>query len=186
MDDAGETELIPVERLRERLAEVMPQLDAPSVNEVVAELAPTFAHEMPSSPEDQRAINRALNRRNTVFAVRTKDLQLLKESAVIAAAAYAAFRDPIGVLAGLVLLLFRYRQNRVRLDAEQGAILKTLKDAMPDGLSIAQLGTRLSLAHIPEDKLAEILKTLKSAVKENGEQIPLVFEQDGRWRTIDL
>lgn len=118
------------------------------------------------------------------FAVHDDDLKFLSEAAAVAAAAYAAFPSPASVVSGLVVLLFRYWRKRVRLTQTQALVLQAIDAQTPRGATLDEL--RHGLPAPAQAHVAEALRSLMAARKEDGTEAKLVEERDGRYFALDV
>lgn len=177
-----------IAQLRPLLRESMEDL-APEVQDAVIPLLQSTLEqvgEMNSTPE-YRSVNKALNEANVYYAIHTSDLNLLKETASVAAACYALLQNPVATIGGLVVFLFHYRRKRVKLTGEQGVVLKTLKSATIPGWSTEQVLSFLPFnceLSVPEVQL--VLESLKSVSRADGSETSLVREKDGLWLAVDV
>lgn len=136
-------------------------------------------------PEDlDRGIYKALNDEDRHFFIHSEDLQLLGSVASMAAAGVALLRDPIGSIGGLLILLYRFRRNRVKISGEQAAVLATLRESPTEGWTAQELGEQLS-GSLSSSAVEEVLEQLRTLRKDNGTLTELVTEVEGRWRVCD-
>ena len=133
-----------------------------------------------------RAINRSLNEANTYYVVHNADLELLKSVVGLAIGFFPAFK-PITALPTLVGLLYRYRRHRAAIDGEQAAVLLSLRAARPRGCTLSELMRALPLkTSLTEERLLEILNSLKAVQLENGKRSDFVAESSGVWTASDV
>src|SRR5215813_13032168 len=133
----------------------------------------------PEQKPDYRVIEKGLFE-DAYYAIHNDDLNLLKEATTVAAACYALLPNPVSVIGGLVVLLFRYRRKRAELTGHQGIVLQTLKGAPSSGWTIVDLQQRLPLKHqLSVSEIESILTSLQSVIKTDGTKTAFVGEERG-------
>lgn len=121
-------------------------------------------------------------------ALDNDDLPLLEAAAsltvgYLGAASVVAWA-PVAI-AGLVVLLYKYRKKSIELTALQATLLIELKSNGP--LSTKDLTMCPGLKHLNESGTASERQRLARIVRSNGVRTSLV-ESDGedRWRAVDV
>jgi hypothetical protein len=175
-----------LDQLRGTLRAALPGLDAVAKDAIISALAPELRCDAAAPEAERRGINRSLNEANAYYAIRAEDLKLIEQCAPIAVALYATLTNPVSVVGGLMVLLFRYRRHRIRLDGTQALILKTLIRAGSKGLALNELCNDLQMEQVSPDIVVTTLKGLENVKKENNDFVPLVAEDAGRWYAKDL
>ncbi len=130
------------------------------------------------------SLNVSLNEPGVYYAVHEGDLELLKECMAAGLGFAAVISAPWGAIAGLVMLMFKYRKKRVRLDADQAAVLRALIDGGEQ--EVAKLAQRPELARLGAEKIAALLAELHDAVRHDGTSTELAAERNGKWRAVDV
>jgi hypothetical protein len=123
---------------------------------------------------------------DTYYAVHDDDLKLLTEAAVVAAAAYAAFPNPVSVIAGLVVLVFRFRRKRIRLDSNQAVVLRAIAAQGPSGITLKDLLPSLPESLRQEGLVATIITGLTKARKDDGSSAKLLEQEHDRIYAVDI
>lgn len=143
---------------------------------------------VPRGETSQRHIGTDLTAPGTYYyAIHDADLQALREAGAVAAGASALATKGVGILAGLVVLLWKYYRKRVRLDARQGMLLLTLRRASLPGWSAPEI-----LGQLPPDDdwtVAEVetcLAQLQAVILADGTSTALVALSGERWRAVDV
>jgi len=174
--------------LRPKLREVLADLEPSNQDDVITLLRDELeVVERPVKSADIRPLERGLGEADAYYAIKFEDLDLLKEAGAVAAALALGLQNPVGLVAGLVVFLFRYRKKRFKLDGAQGLVLKTLRRAPTDGWTVDELAAHLpSGLDVKGDRLAEMLAGFKTARRADGKQDALVAEKDARWWVVDL
>ena len=175
-------------RLRPYLEEALAALPAEELEAVIAELPHELETTTPPEPAvPQRWLERARGEADTWYAIHNDDLKLLGEASTVAVAVLGAVQSPAGVVAGLVVLLYRYRRKRIRLDGEQGIVLRALKQAPPGGWGVEELALHLPPGlEMGHAAIGARLETLKALTRADGSPTALVAERDGRWWAVDV
>jgi hypothetical protein len=173
--------------LRPSLREALSSL-RPAVQDEVIEQLPGVLEQ--ATPPPEAAKDRHVEKDwfgEAYFAVHDEDLNLLGECAKLAVACLTLFSNPAGVIADLVLFLFRYRSKRAQLTAQQGAVLLSLKKAPPAGWTVEELAARLPFkSPPPAAELRQVLESLTCVLKSDGTTTAFAGEKEGRWRAIDV
>ena len=130
--------------------------------------------------EARRRIDRDLFDQKTSYAVPDDALDLFPS---LVKAVLSAFQDgPAAALPELVGLLLRYRHLRVKLTADEAAVLSVLCTAKVERsppLSPADIAARIAGQGLKlTQPLPQLLVSLKS---KQTEEATLVREADGRW-----
>lgn len=133
--------------------------------------------------------------RKHYYAIHNKDLDLLAASAGVVASLPDLTTNPLPAIAGLLLLLYRYRRNRAKLNAIQGLILMALRKAGPNGLTTKgilvavnrSLGWRTKRGLKLNSEIVQAgLMALKSVLLTNGQRTSFVSMRSGRWFADDV
>ena|ERR1700730_3153040 len=123
---------------------------------------------------------------DTYYAVHNEDLKLLTEAAAVAAAAYVAFPNPVSVIAGLVVMLFRLRRKRIRLDSNQAIILRAIAAQGPSGITLKDLLPGLPESLRQEVLVATIITGLAKARKDAGSSAKLLEQEGDTIYAVDI
>ncbi|HEX2671713.1 MAG TPA: hypothetical protein VHM25_12615 [Polyangiaceae bacterium] len=168
----------PSRRLIEALGAVPPALHAAvivSIREVLTR-----------NESATRRLDKSLNEANTHYVVHDGDLKLLEAVATLGVSILPLFK-PLTALPALIALLFRYRRKRARIDGEQAAVLLCLRAAPPGGYTSAELSAALPLREsLSEDRVLQVLASLKSVLLEDGGRSDFVAESAGIWTAVDV
>lgn len=182
--------------LRPKFRECLSTLNYQEQDEVISLITPLLEKTKPPIEEGETR-DPSLTQKNTYYKIHYSDFNALKEAVTVAsglttliAAAVTGFslaNLPFGLVGGLVVLLFEYRRKRFKLNAKQAYVLKTLRKAPMPGWSVNLLIINLPISPwLEQQEVESILNELKSIIKEDGKEDPLVAEKDGIWRAIDV
>jgi len=173
--------------LRPLLRKALEDLELDVQDIVIPQLLPDLEKvDAPEQRPEYRVLEKGLFE-DAYYAIHNDDLNFLKEATTVAAACYALLPDPVSVIGGLVVILFRYRRKRAKLTGHQGIVLQTLKGAPPAGWTVADLQQRLPLKHLlSASEIKSILTSLQSIIKTDGTKTAFVGEEHGLWRVIDV
>lgn len=133
-----------------------------------------------------RAIDKDLLSKN-YYAISNDDLNLLEQCVAVATPIIAGIPEPISLVGGLVVFLYRYRRKRAKLTMEQGVVLKTLTHAPSGGWTINELIQNQPLSRLnPRPDIAAVLESLKSVIKSDNTTTAFVVQNGSRWRAVDV
>jgi hypothetical protein len=152
------------------------------------DLIPAELDRMEPTEEEarHRKIEKDLLSKN-YYAIHDDDLNVLEQCVAVAGALYAGIPEPISVVGGLAVFLYRYRRKRAKLSPEQGIVLRTLTYAPSGGWTIAQLLGNAPLSRLkPAPDVAAVLDSLKRVVQNDGDTTAFVAEEGDRWRAVDV
>lgn len=133
--------------------------------------------------DDLSLVTEKLGGHGESYAVRADDFPILKQAATIIAGALSTSLVgwAPGAIAGLVILLYEYRQKRVYLTAQQAAIVRELK--RHPGATVAELVEAIDSKDIDAETVRAELTTLAELRREDGVKICLASsDAQGRWR----
>ena len=174
-------------KLRPLLRESMGDLEPVAQDAVITVLQSSLEQVKTQVDSEHRYVNKSLNETDVDYAIHNSDLALLKEATSVAAACYALLQNPVAVIGGLVVLLFQYRRKRIKLSAEQGIVLRAVKQATHPGWSCQQILSQLPLSReLTTPEVQSILEGLKSVTKMDGSETALVRERDELWLAVDV
>lgn len=123
-----------------------------------------------------------------VYAITNDDLDVLADVATVGAAAYLIVSAPAAIMSSLVVFLYRFRKKAIRLTAEEGLILRTLKESPKEGWTVDEL-----ISNLPDRnggwntaRVESCLENLQSALKRDKTTATLAGERSGRWFAVDV
>jgi hypothetical protein len=129
----------------------------------------------------------SLSKADEYYGIHDSDLGLLREVVVVAAAIYAALQNPVAVIGGLVVLLYKFRHKCAKLSAVEALVLSMLKKNRPKDLSVQELNEILPLKkQMTNSELTEILNGLRDVKLNDGTTTAFVNQKDGRWWSVDI
>jgi hypothetical protein len=173
---------LPLEARRAILGQLLESLKPPEFEEEAA-------LELAAESGPYRGISRDLLRRDRFYAIQGDDLHLdlLKEAVTLSAALYAALQNPVAVLGGLVVVLYKYRRKQIPITLDQALVLTALRRAPDAGWTTGRLWHELPAnSHLDQAKLLEILSGLEEVRAANGKVTALTTEKNGRWWVVDV
>jgi hypothetical protein len=129
--------------------------------------------------------------RNRFYAIHNEDIEFLKESVATAAAIYTGLPNPVAVIGGLVLLLYRFRKKSIQLTGREALVLNLIAHAGRDGVNRDALQRTLSQMGNAEcmrasRSLDAILKRLQNARRRDNTAAPLIEEKDAKLYSLDV
>ena len=139
--------------------------------------------ETPSSPATTRRLERPLFG-EAWYAIHDSDLSLLKE--VVSTVLMVASGKHWESIESLIVLLFRYRKKRMRLNEHQGLVLRELIRAKGSGRSLEELERALGPASLTASHIHSVLDELQAIRKTDGTATALVRQQENRWYSVDV
>lgn len=145
--------------------------------------------ELEIEPHSYRAISRDLLRRDGFYAIQGDDLHLdlLKEAVTVSGALYAALQNPLVIIGGLIVLLYKYRRKMIPITPDQALVLTVLRRGPQEGWRVGRLWHELPVNNLLDQAdLLEILSGLKEVRAANGKTTELVAEKDGLWWVVDV
>lgn len=131
---------------------------------------------------DVRQLARDITNPENWYAVHDSEIDLLKESVAVVLAALGG--KGLGAIGSLVVLLFKYRKRRIRLQADQGIVLRELKRVGELGSSVESLAARLP--DMPLAVLEGTLQQLTSINRTDGTSTALAACKGGHWVALDV
>lgn len=129
-------------------------------------------------------LDRSIFDPNVRYAIHDQDLALWKESIGVAGGLYAIAPNSISLIGGVVLLLYRYRRKRVRIDVLQALILQKLRARKGDGMTRHELDAEIKPEALPQVENA--LKSLENCVSTDGKATPFVRRKGDRIWAVDV
>lgn len=172
--------------------------EVPNHEQLVTELLGHFAIEAKRDERPsgiRKLVERGIPDRKVYYAIHNEDLDLLSRSVEALTGLPEVLNSPLPVLGSLVMLLYKYRKNRVKLDARQAMILYALKEAKAEGLKLKTLVTNVRRLLTARTKSSLIvnsatvradLATLQSFRLDNGTKTRFVDQNKGCWYAIDV
>ena len=153
---------------------------------VAAQIVMEQQREFAGADRDFRLVVGDLIEQDKFYAIHNDDLKLLNECAVVAGALYAGLANPLAVIGGLVLMLYRFRKMRIAITAQEALALDRVSAAGPQGIDedvlIEFLGHDLGgKANVPR-----ILKALTGARRSDGTAAALIELADGKYYAVDV
>ena len=170
---------------RAAMREALAALPADVREQAVDAVADELRGELDILLNARGALHRNLLAGDSYIAIHDDDLKILPEAATVAAAAYAAFPNPVSVLSGLVVLVFRYLRKQVRLTLLQGLALKAIDEHTPAGATLAEIEQSVpaEFAGVP---LKAALDELQRLRKEDGTEAKLIEQKGDRYYALDV
>jgi len=125
------------------------------------------------------------------YAIHNDDVEILKESVAVAAAICSGLPNPVAIVGGLVLLLYRIRKKSIPLTGPEALVLKLIAESGRNGSSRDGLRRSLSdmrsVACVRAGKnLDTIIKRLQNARRRDNTVSPLIEERDAKLYSLDV
>ena len=89
----------------------------------------------------------------------------------------------LGVVPGLVSLLYKYRRNGAEITARQGAIVLTLRKAPTEGWSAAELFDEVEVEGLTVELIEAELQAVQATSKRSGKPGDFVVKIGARWQS---
>jgi hypothetical protein len=161
-------------------------IDAATQDAVRREIARFLESERSPNVRSKEWIDPSLTDPNVHYAIHDEDFGFWKESIGVAGGLYVLVPNPVSVIGGLVVFLYRYRRKRVKIDAMQALILKTLRRYGATGATRAELDTALDLRPEARGHVDPALKALENMVSADGRTTAFVRRDGNRIWAVDV
>lgn len=157
------------------------------VQEDVAEQIILFEqNEFAAFTGGREAMFRDILNKDRVYAIHDDDLEILGQCAAVAAAIYVGLPNPVTLIGGLVLCLYKFRKKRIELTAYEALVLDHIRKCGTEGTRLDKLIANFSANEYPSLNVNEVLHNLSNARRKDGTKAPLIEDQDDRLIALDV
>lgn len=120
------------------------------------------------------------------YAIHDEDLNFWRESIATAAGLYVTVPNPVSIIGGLVIFLYRLRRKRVKITALQALILRHLKSSGATGMTLSELKKKIPILPGSKEQIEPALEGLKHSVSADGKETQFVRQSEGRIWALDV
>jgi hypothetical protein len=149
---------------------------------VVAE----YLSQSPPSDGNRQLLDVPLTRGAPVYAIHDSELAVWKEAVAAASGLALMVPNPVALIGGVVLALYRYYRKRVAVTAGQVLILRELRRFGSKGATELELFNAIGVVAEARPPLREELRALEIAVAVDGTEAKFIRRVGDRIWAVDV